>query len=314
MKKISKIKSKQPRVSIVFVTWNGKEDVFDLMESFKKITYKNYDIIAVDNASTDGTQKEFKKKYGKTATIIENEKNLGLEGGTNVGMKEALKRGSKYVLSINNDMIVKPDFLDHLVEVMEDDPKIAIAQPKLYYMEPKNVIWCAGCKYRFYGYKILNQDEVDTGQADQIKFIDAPDGSFLFRGKTLKEEGLLDGNFFIIHGEVDWCMRVAKKGYKFLYVPKSVVWHKVGGTFKTQTKASVVCTYYNIRNWLITIKKNKSFPYYFGVLFSELTFLAFLRFIKYLKNKQPNLIKVYHDAVWHAISNKTPKELYPYKK
>lgn len=311
---MSRKKIKQPKISIVFVNWNGKKDTFDLMESLKKITYSNYDIIAVDNGSTDGTQKEFKKKYGKIATLIENKKNLGLEGGTNVGIKEALKRKSKYILSINNDMVVKKDFLEHLVKEMEANPNLAIAQPKLYYMKPKNMIWCAGCKYRFYGYKILNQGEIDKGQADEIKYIDAPDGSLLFRGKVLKEEGLLNTNFFIIHGEVDWCMRVAKKDYKFLYVPESVVWHKVSSTFKKQKKTSEILLYYNIRNWIITIKRNKNFLYYLGVLFSEATFLAFLRFIKYIKNKQINLIKVYYEAIWHAIINKTPAELYPYNK
>ena len=74
--KIEKIKnSNQPRVSIVFVNWNGKKHTFDLLDSLKEINYRNYDIIVVDNGSSDGTQKEFRRKYSKMATLIENKKN-----------------------------------------------------------------------------------------------------------------------------------------------------------------------------------------------------------------------------------------------
>jgi len=303
----------QPKVSIVFVTWNGKKHTFDLIESLKKITYRNYDIIVVDNGSNDGTQEEFKKKYDKIATLIENEKNLGLAEGTNIGIREALKRNSKYILTMNNDMIVDKNFLNYLVDAMEKNPKVAVSTPMIYYMNPKNVIWCAGCKYTIKSFKPLNQKEIDFGQIDKEKYVDACDCVLMMKSDVLKKIGLFDKTFFLIHEFTEWCLRATNKKYKCLFVPKSKVWHKVAVSTKNSKKGKELCLYYDIRNWLLTIKKNKNLVYFLWVLFLELTLLAFFRFSKYIKTKQFKLISTYYIAIWHALINKTPLELYPYK-
>src|SRR3989344_4476974 len=206
----------QPKVSIVFVNWNGKKDTFDLIDSLKKIKYKNYDIIVVNNGSTESIQKEFKERYGKIATLIENKKNLGLAEGTNVGIREGLKRGSKYILTMNNDMIVKSDFLNILVNSMERHPEVAVSTPIIYYMNPKNMIWCAGCKYTFRSFKPLEQGKIDLGQFNKEKYVDGCDCVLMIRSELLKKEGLLDGNFFLIHEFTEWCLRITKKKYKCL--------------------------------------------------------------------------------------------------
>jgi len=307
-------KIKLPKVSIVFVNWNGKKYTFDLLNSLKKIKYSNYDIIIVDNGSTDGTQKEFKKKYSKIITLIENNKNIGLAEGTNVGIREALKRKSKYILTMNNDMVVKPDFLKILVDSMEKHPKVSVSGPKIYYMEPKDMIWCAGCDYHISGYKSRNQLEKDLGQAEEEKYVDAIDCVLMMRSSVLKKEGLLNSGLFFIHELTEWCLRTKRKGYKSLYVPKSVVWHKVSAAFEGNKKENEISTYYNIRNWLLVIKKHKNFLYFLLVLFLQSTVLAFIRFLRYFKNNQTKLIKTYYIAIWHALINKTPLQLYHYKK
>ena len=303
-----------PKVSIIIVTWNGKKYTFNLLNSLKKITYKNYNIIVVDNASTDGTQKEFKKKYIKIATLIENKKNLGLAEGTNVGLREAIKRGSKYLLAMSNDLLVKPNFLDFLVDAMERHPEVSVSGPKIYYMKPKNMIWSAGCDYHIYGFKSRNQKEIDKGQTDGEKYVEAIDCVLMIRADILKKYGLLDSKLFFIHELTEWSLRTRKKGYKVFYVPKSIVWHKVSAAFKENKKESEISTYYNIRNWLLVIKKNKNLLYFLFVLFLELTVLAIIRFRIYIIKKQFKLIKTYYLAIWHALINKTPIELYPYKR
>ena len=300
---------KQPKVSIVFVNWNGKKYTLDLIKSIKKINYSNYDIIIVDNASTDGSQKEIKRKYGKSVTLIENKENLGLTEGTNVGLKEGLKRSSKYILTLNNDMVVEKNFLNFLVDSMEKHQEVAVSTPIIYYMNPKNIIWCAGCKYLIKGFKPLNQGELDYGQANKEKYVDGCDCVLMMRSDVLKEKGLLESKFFFIHELPEWCLRVTKGGYKCLFVPKSKVWHKVEVSLKGNEKESEIFVYYNTRNWLLTVKKNKSFFYFLLVLLLESTILAVFRLIKW---RQPKLIKTYFIAVWHALTNKTPMRLYPY--
>ncbi len=301
-----------PKVSIVFVNFNGKKYTFGLLDSLKKINYKNYDIIVVDNGSKEKLDVEFKRKYKKVATLIENKKNLGLAEGTNVGIREALKRKSDYVLVMNNDMIVKSNFLNILVDSMERHPEVSAASPKIYYMKPKNMIWCAGCDYHISGFKPRNQKEIDKGQADEEKYVDGLDCVLLMRSSVLKRAGLLDSSLFLVHEFVEWCLKTKKIGYKCLYVPKSVIWHKVEATLKRNKEGKEISTYYNIRNWLLVIKKNNNFLYFLVVLFLQSTLFAGIRFLRYIKNKQPKLIKIYYIAIWHALINKTPMKLYPY--
>ena len=303
---------KEPKVSIVFVNWNGKKYTFDLLNSLKKIKYPNYDIIIVDNGSTDGTQKEFKKKYSKFSTLIENNKNVGLAEGTNVGLREALKRKSKYILTMNNDMIVDPYFLNHLVDAMEKHHEVAIATPLIYYMDPKNLIWCAGCKYTFKSFKPLNQREIDKKQTNKEKYVDAGDCVLMMRSSILKKIGLFEKNFFIMQEFTELCLRATNKGYKCLFVPKSKIWHKVSVSIEDLKKSNEIALYYDIRNWLLTIKKNKNFCYFLWILFLETTLLGVYRFIKYIREKKYLLVKTYYIAIWHALINKTPLKLYPY--
>jgi len=308
-------KNYSPKVSIIFLTWNGIRYTFDLIDSLKKISYINYDVIVVDNGSIDGTQEKFKEKYSKSKniTLIENKKNLGVPEGTNIGIREALRRGSKYILVMNNDMLVKEGFLDVLVDAMERHPEVAVAGPKIYYMEPNNMIWSAGCDYHLSGYRSRNQREIDKGQADKETYVDAIDCVLMMRADVLRKHGLLDSRLFFIHELTGWCLRVKKFGYKSLYVPKSVVWHKVSAAFKDNKRESEISTYYNIRNWLLVIKNNKNLAYFLMILFLQSTLLAIGRFFRYFRNQQVKLIVTYYIAIWHALTNKTPLELYPYK-
>jgi len=307
-------KTSQPKVSIVFVTWEGKKYTFGLLDSLKKIKYKNYDIIVVDNGSTDGTQKEF-KKYKKMATLIENKKNLGLAEGLNVGIRESINRNSKYTLVLNNDMIVKSDFLDILVDAMEKHPEVSAVGPKIYYMDPKNMIYGTACDYHISRFKPRHSKEIDIGQADEEKYMDAIDCVIMMRNDVLKEYGLLESRFFLFHEIVEWCMKTRKHGYRVLYAPKSIIWHKESASPAFDSKESTEREiYYSIRNWLFVIKKHKSFPYYLFVLILQSTVFAIIRGVKYIKKGETNLIFTYYIAIWHALINKTPLELYPYKK
>jgi GT2 family glycosyltransferase len=299
-------KKNQPKVSIVFVNWNGKKYTTDLIESLKKIKYKNYEIIVVDNNSSDGSQKELKKKYRKEIILIENKENLGLAEGTNVGIRKGLENNSKYILVMNNDMKVDHNFLDILVERMEKNQQVAVSTPVIYYIDPEDKIWCAGCKYTIKSFKPLKQGDIDIGQLKE-GYVDACDCVLMMRSKAIKELGELDKSFFIIHEFTEWCLRATNKGFKCLFVPESKVWHKVRASLEGNKKEDEISTYYNIKNWLLTIRKNKNFFYFMGILILESTILAIIRFCRWRKF---SLIKTYYIAIWHALINKTPMKLY----
>ena len=192
-KKSGELKRVEPRVSVVFLNWNAKKHTFELIESLKKMDYKNFDIIVSDNGSTDGIEKEFGKKAGKIATLIENKRNLGEDEGLNVGIREALRRGSKYVLIMDNDMYVDKKFLTILVEEAEKHPNVAVVGPKIYYADPENMIWSAGCDYHFRGFRSRHQKEIVVGQADKQEFLPAVDCVMMMRADVLKKHGVLNG-------------------------------------------------------------------------------------------------------------------------
>ena len=304
------IKKSEPKVSIVIVNWNGKEDTFELLESLKKISYKNFNVIVVDNNSSENISDGFKNNYSNFATLIENKKNFGLAEGTNIGMREALRRKSDYVLVMNNDMYVEKKFLNFLVDSMERHPEVAVAGPTIYYKDPTNMIWSAGCDYKLRGFRSRYQRKIDLGNKKKGEFVDAIDCVLMMRSKVLKEIGLLDSSLFIIHELTGWCLKASKKNYKMIYVPKSKVWHKVSSSLNRSRSQNIITTYYDVRNWLLVNKKNESLSYFIFILLYQSTIIFFIRLLKYIKNKQLNLIKTHFIATWHAITNKTPLELY----
>jgi hypothetical protein len=239
---------------------------------------------------------------------------VGLAEGTNVGIREALRINSDYILIMNNDMYVDEEFLKKLVEIMNEYPESAVAGPKIYYANPKNMIWSAGCDYKIRGFRSRHQKEIDSGQSEKEEFVDALDCVLIIRSNALNKIGLLDSSLFIMHEFTGWCLRARKEGYKILYVPQSKAWHKVSATLNKNKKNEEITLYYDVRNWLIINKKNTSKLNFLFILFYESTALFFVRFLKYIKKGRTSLVKTYFIAVWHALINKTPLEMYPYKK
>lgn len=117
----------QPLVSIVSVQYGHPEVTIDMVKSLRKITYPNIEIIIVDNASPD-EHPEIVKEECPEIIYLESKENLGFAGGNNLGFKVAK---GKYILMLNNDTEVEPDFLEPLVAKMENDPHIGIVSPKI---------------------------------------------------------------------------------------------------------------------------------------------------------------------------------------
>jgi GT2 family glycosyltransferase len=221
-----------PKVSIIILNWNGYEDTIECLESLRKISYPNYEIIIVDNASSGDDVHILREKYGEYIHVIANDKNSGFPEGCNIGMRYALGDGTDYLLLLNNDVIVDCEFLSKLVEVAQSDQSIGIAGSKVYYYRKPNFIQSAGGNINWWlGYIKVYGEEEDIGQYDTVCERDFVYGtSLLLKKAVIDKTAYMDPYYFMGIEEYDYCTRAKEAGFKIIYVPQSKIWHKVGAS------------------------------------------------------------------------------------
>jgi GT2 family glycosyltransferase len=208
----------------------------------------------IDNSSTDGSESILRGRFSDIEFIQTNE-NLGFAGGNNVGIRYALERGADYVWLLNNDTVVDPEALSELVKVADESEKTAIVGSKIFFYDKPQKIWFAGGlwkKNKLFAYH-RGEGETDFGQYDAICEVDYITGcSLLIKSSVIKKVGMMDERYFLYWEEVDWNAAAYERGYHILYVPSSLVWHKVCSSTKIY---SHIQTRYSIRNALYFFKK-----------------------------------------------------------
>jgi len=216
--------------------------------------YNNFEVILVDNASTDGSIEHVKKIFGHDhrLNIIQNERNVGFAEGNNVGARAA--RGN-YIVFVNPDTVVDPNWLNEFINVMEDDPAIGVCQSKLLSMENPKIFDSAGDFIDYYGVMMRRGGdwmERDVGQYDGVdEIFSARGAAMMTRQRIINEVGLFDPSFFLTYEDIDFCWRVRLRGYKVYFVPRSVVYH-VGEAF-TSISFKV---FFTTRNRIMALIKN----------------------------------------------------------
>ena len=245
-----------PQVSIIVLNWNNYQDTKECLESLEKITYANYIVIVIDNGSTDKSGERLKKESSQY-TFIRNEDNLGFAEGNNVGIRHALRSGADYVLLLNNDTVVDPDFLEPLVTITKADKEIGIVGPMIYFYDEPKVIQSIGARINLWkgSHSIIGIREIDKGQYNGPVEVDYVSGAALLAKRQIIEDiGFLDPDYFLYSEEVDWCYRAAKAGYKIIGVPKSKIWHKISSS--TGGTNSPLSAYYITRNRILFMRKH----------------------------------------------------------
>jgi GT2 family glycosyltransferase len=218
------------RVAIIVLNWNGRAITAACLDSLKSLTYPAFEVILVDNGSIDGSQEFFRERY-PWVTLLETGQNLGFTGGNNVGISYALRASADYLLLLNNDTVVDPAFLGHLVAAAEARPDVGILNPKIYYFDRPEMLWYAGGELSLYRgvSKHYGFREIDRGQYDEAREVNFITGcAFFIKREVIEKIGLLDEYFFCYSEDADWSIRAQKAGYKGLYVPSARIWHKVG--------------------------------------------------------------------------------------
>lgn len=245
---------KLPQVAIIVLNWNGLNDTLECLESLSHLDYPFYEVIVVDNDSTDGSVPAIRARC-PDVVIIETGENLGYTGGNNVGIRYALECGADYVLLLNNDTVVEPAFLRLLVDAAEAEPAVGIAGPTIYYHERPDVIWSAGgaIDWQRGSTRMVGLDEQDGGQFGQVpRTVDFVTGCAMLVGRAVLEQaGLLDERFFAYYEETEWCVRATRAGFQIVHVPPAHIWHKISPAAQAD---SPLVHYYMTRNRLLFMK------------------------------------------------------------
>jgi len=298
-----------PLVSIVSVQYGHAEVTIEMVKSLRKITYPNIEIIVVDNASPDENPERVKKECPEII-YIESDENLGFAGGNNLGFKVAK---GKYILLLNNDTEVEPNFLEPLVAKMENDETIGIVSPKIrFYHSPDTL--------QYVGYDPINSitqrggakgfGEKDTGQYEKDELASYGHGAAMMVSmKAIKEVGLMADIFFLYYEELDWAHRIRDAGYKIYYVHNSIIYHKE--SISTGGRVSPLRAYYMTRNRILYLRRNFSgLTYFFAILYQLLIAVPKNATLIAIKAK-PKYIRAYARGVlWHLANafNKKVKE------
>ncbi|PIS29973.1 hypothetical protein COT42_03775 [Candidatus Saganbacteria bacterium CG08_land_8_20_14_0_20_45_16] len=245
-----------PLVSIIVLNWNGMQDTIECLTSLAKVNYANFNVILVDNGSTDGSVKAIKRSF-PDAILLQNKTNLGFAAGNNQGIRAAIDRGADYVLLLNNDTVVKPDFLTNLVQVAASKPNIGLVGPKIHFYRTKTLWYGGGFINQLTGFTShRGEGQLDVGQFESEADVDFVSGcAMLVKQKVFERIGFLDEAYYHSHEDSDFCWRAKQAGYQIVYVPTAVIEHKLA--VASGGRRSPFYLYYRTRNHLLFQRKQR---------------------------------------------------------
>ncbi len=251
---------KHPRITIIVLNYNGIRDTRECIKSLLKTSYKNRQIVVVDNGSVINEARVLKKEFkNRSLTFVRFNTNHGFSGGNNIIMK---KVRTPYIALVNNDVVVESGWLTPIIKLLENDARIAVVQPKILWAYNRHYFDYAGAAggfIDFLGYpftrgRIFTTLEPDRGQYDKrTEIFWASGATMVMRKKVLEEGGYFDEAFFNYMEEIDLCYRILRTGYNIVYEPVSVVFHKVASTAGNNSFRK---RYLEHRNNLLLVLKN----------------------------------------------------------
>jgi len=230
-----------PLISIIIVTWNAKELLKNCLISLYNQTYKNFEIIVVDNASKDNTVQMIEREFPEVKLVRLNE-NKGFTGGNIEGLK---KTKGEFIALLNNDAEASPQWLETLIKPMFEDEKVGICTSKVI-IKGTNILDSAGSGLTtaFSGFKIGMGEKADLYNEKRY-VLGGYACACLYRKKMLDEIGFFDEDFVFNHEDTDLDFRAFLSGWKCVYVPDAIVEHRVSATLGYMSAESV---YYFSRN------------------------------------------------------------------
>jgi GT2 family glycosyltransferase len=246
------------------------------LSSLKKQTYKDFQIVVVDNGSTDDSLQFIEKQFPEI-TVVKLDNNYGFATAINAGVKAV---NTNYVAFLNNDTEIDPKWLDEIMKCAKKHPDIVSFCSKLLNFDDRKKIDGVGIRINEVGQaRSIGWEEKDTGQYDfEMEIFGATGGAALFKRDVFIKVGMFDEHYFMYSEEVDWAFRAQFLGYKSLYCPKAIVYHKHKAS---SSKRKQMLEYWQFTNMFMTIIKD--FPK--SILFKKWRLLK--------------IVLVYFNTIWY---------------
>ncbi len=294
------------KISIVILNWNGKKYLEQFLPSV--VNYSQIDsceIVIADNGSTDDSISFLNKEYPHLRIILL-DKNYGFAEGYNKALQQV---DSEYFVLLNSDVELTENWLQPIIEKLEQSPQIAAAMPKILAFHDKTKFEHAGAAGGFidyFGYpycrgRILDTIEIDNGQYNnELDIFWATGACMIIRSKIYTEFGGFDGDFFAHMEEIDLCWRIKNAGFSIKVFPQSVVYHVGGGTLNSDSPFKL---FLNFRNNLFMLYKNLPSNRLFSTLFLRMVLdgISAIIFLLSGKFQQFFVIPKAHFAFYRAL-------------
>ena len=225
--------NESPLVSVVVLNYNAGKLLENCIDSLKKSSHTNLEIIVVDNISSDSSQKKCKEKF-PDIKLIQNNKNLGYCGGNNVGIKDAK---GEFIVILNPDTIVQPNCINELISAYNKFG-VGLYQPKILSLNEEDVIQSTGNMLHVFGFGFARgKGNKVVDKVEEIEKIGYASGTCLFTSREVFDKiGLLDEFLFLYHDDLDLGWRAAQIGINSYYVPKSKIFHVESYSLKWSSK------------------------------------------------------------------------------
>jgi GT2 family glycosyltransferase len=271
--------------------------VLECLGSIKNLDYPNYLITIVDNGSTDESISQIERHF-PGVHIIKNSRNLGFVGGNNIGIKYALQLNADYILLLNDDTVVTPNFLNHLVKIGEEQPIVGILGPTIisYSNHTKHYIgaridWGSGAG-----------DEIERLPQNLPAVLDtdyAVGCALLIKAHVVRQIGLLDPAYFAYFEDTDWCIRCRRYGYRVVVAPEARIFHK--GSADQHWGRSIFGVFLIRRNQILFMQRYARWYQWPGFL-KQYVRRGLLNYHCALEEKNQNLANAVLDGTWAGLT------------
>lgn len=278
----------KPLVSIVILNWNGYKDTIECLTSLSQCVNENFEIILVDNASSDGSVEIIEKWIadaivsmdGKKFEIVKdnsdiindlsfipvhillNSENLGFAKGNNTGIELALKHNASYILMLNNDTVVSENFLGELLLFFEIHPEYDVATPQIRYYDKRDIIWNCGGSLSSYGSRKYFFDDKPATDLPAKEFLNISfitGCALMIKTELIKKIGMLTEDFFFGEEDFEFSLRLRKNKAKVACVLKSLIFHKVNSSISRTSEFVIGKIYIHYLNRFIDMRNFMSF-------------------------------------------------------